>query len=67
MLIAKLGPDVKLGNGCVVGVGMELENSELSDKTHIYMHDGMIQQRTGHDLPTVSCEFDGRTTSNSNL
>lgn len=53
---AKLGADVKLENGCVVGVGMHLENRVLSDRTHCYIHDGMIQERTGRDFPPV-CIF----------
>lgn len=51
---AKLGKDVTLGNGCIIGVGMDLKGVKLTDKVHMYTHDGMIQQRTGTDLPAVS-------------
>lgn len=54
ILSAKLGRDVKLANGCVVGVGMDLQNTELTDRTHMYVHNGMIQERTSGDMPTVS-------------
>ncbi|KAF6020307.1 DCTN6 [Bugula neritina] len=48
---AKLGSDVRLGNGCVIGVGMCIKNKQLQDVTHLYQRDGMIQQRIGRELP----------------
>ncbi|XP_067941498.1 dynactin subunit 6-like [Watersipora subatra] len=55
-MTAKLGADMKLENGCVVGVGMHLENRVLSDRTHCYIHDGMIQERTGRDFPPLQTQ-----------